>query len=532
MNRVAKLFFVVVCCLCFQISLSATSYTDAEYQDAFTSWMHDFSVSYDADEFQTRYSIFQANMDFVQTFNARGGHQVGLNRFAALSNAEFRAVYLPGLTRPSTRDVSVPEFSGEGMRVSRATSVDWRTSGAVTPIKDQGQCGSCWTFGSAGAIESTYKISTGTLVSLSEQNLLDCVTDSDGCSGGSPYYAFQYVVNNGGIDTEVGYPYTGTQATCAYSSTNKGADITAFSSVTATEAALQAAVTNQPCVVAIDAGLESFQLYASGIYNDSACLSDANDLDHAVVVVGFGTNSSGDYWIIKNSWGTTWGVAGYFYLARNAGNRCGVATNAYFPTRTSTSAATTAKSTTTATATTAKSTTTAAATTAKSTTSTTTTGKAATTAASSTTAKSTTTSGSTTGSSTTAYIYQDSLSTGWTITYSGTVSSISTCGTADSGSCGVSAVIGTSGQLIFSASSALSTSGHTNLYFSIKASVAGTYYVTFTTSYVVSIPVTTTWASYYVPLSSVGSPTSISSLSFQNEETAANTLYLDTIYLG
>jgi len=211
--------------------------------------------------------------------------------------------------------------------------VDWRNEGWVTPVKNQGQCGSCWSFSATGALEGQNFNKTGVLVSLSEQNLIDCSTENYGCNGGAPDYAFQYVESNGGIDTETAYPYTGQQGSCHYNAANSGAGCSGWTDLPSgdEDALLQAVATIGPISVAIDASSIMFQLYHSGIYQNPWCSS--TNLDHAVLDVGYGTNSNGQpYWLVKNSWGTGWGQQGYFMMARNDGNMCGIATSASYPT--------------------------------------------------------------------------------------------------------------------------------------------------------------------------------------------------------
>ncbi|EPS57605.1 cysteine proteinase, partial [Genlisea aurea] len=194
--------------------------------------------------------------------------------------------------------------------------------------------GSCWAFSAIGSVESINAIKTGKLISLSEQELVDCDTTDSGCSGGLMDNAFAFIIKNGGIDTESDYPYTAQDGTCNKVKLNtKVVTISGYVDVTPnSESALQAAVANQPVSVAIDAGGLSFQLYTSGIFN-GIC---ATLLDHGVVVVGYGTSSGQDYWIVRNSWGTSWGESGYIRMKRNVASKsgqCGIAIEPSYPTK-------------------------------------------------------------------------------------------------------------------------------------------------------------------------------------------------------
>jgi len=311
------------------VGLAAASFTEQQYQDTFTSWMHEHNRVYASHEFFHRYNAFRANMDFVEKWNAENSLTVlGLNNMADLTNEEYQNVYLG--TRINVEDyVPVQEEAF----IPAAATVDWRTSGAVTAIKDQGQCGSCWSFSSTGAIEGISKIKKGTLPNVSEQNLMDCSTSygNQGCNGGLMTSAFKYVVANKGIDTESSYPYTAKNGVCHFSTANVGATIASYGTVAAgSESGLVTAIARQPISVAIDASHNSFQLYKSGIYYEAACSSSR--LDHGVLAIGYGSDTTGDYYIVKNSWGTSWGTAGYINMARNRSNNCGIATQAAYPT--------------------------------------------------------------------------------------------------------------------------------------------------------------------------------------------------------
>ncbi|XP_018024660.1 procathepsin L [Hyalella azteca] len=213
-------------------------------------------------------------------------------------------------------------------------SVDWRQRGGVTEVKRQGACGSCWAFATTGAVEGLHFIQTGELVSLSEQNLLDCVNTPNvrGCNGGVMDDAFVYIKNNGGIDTEESYPYEGQKGECRYRPEYRAATDAGFEDLPdGDEAALQRAVAfNGPVAAGVDATHADFQFYSDGVYKNENCTKEF--LNHGVLVVGYGTTDEGeDFWLIKNSWGEEWGEGGYYRLARNANNMCGVTSEASFP---------------------------------------------------------------------------------------------------------------------------------------------------------------------------------------------------------
>jgi len=322
-------FIFVVLVLSFV--LSVCSLTEAEYRAAFADFRAQYGKTYLPSEVTHRYLVFKNNLDFINGWDAESrGFTVKMNKFGDLSSTEFASIY-NGLN--ITRVPKVVEIPTTKSEVGVA--IDWRTQGAVTGVKDQGQCGACWAFSSTGAIEAAFFQTEGTLVSLSEQNLIDCSTaqGNKGCNGGMMDYAFQYVIDNNGLDTEISYPYTATGPnTCKFDPTTVGGLISIFYDLpSGDENALAATVMQRPVSVAIDASDPSFRFYSSGIYYEPRCSS--SQLDHAVLVVGYGTNSSGvDYWIVKNSWGDKWGMLGYINMVRNRNNNCGIATAASYPT--------------------------------------------------------------------------------------------------------------------------------------------------------------------------------------------------------
>lgn len=267
-------------------------------------------------------------------------YKMALNKYGDMLPHEFKQT-LNGF-KPSLKlvksDGDNEDGSGatfiEPANVEIPNEVDWRTLGAVTPVKDQGHCGSCWSFSATGALEGQHFRKNNELVSLSEQNLIDCSKKfgNNGCNGGLMDLAFKYIKKNGGIDTEKTYPYKADDEKCHYKKANSGATDAGFVDIpSGDEKKLKAAIaTIGPCSVAIDASHESFQFYSEGVYYEPEC--SAEELDHGVLAVGYGTDEAGlDYWLIKNSWGESWGQKGYIKMARNKKNHCGVATQASYP---------------------------------------------------------------------------------------------------------------------------------------------------------------------------------------------------------
>ncbi|NP_001290530.1 oryzain alpha chain precursor [Elaeis guineensis] len=316
--------------------------SEEEMRILYEGWLAKHGRAYNAlGEKERRFEIFKDNVLFIDAHNAAAdaGHRsfrLGLNRFADMTNEEYRAVYLG--TRPAGHRrrarVGSDRYrynAGEDL----PESVDWRAKGAVAAVKDQGSCGSCWAFSTVAAVEGINKIVTGDLISLSEQELVDCDNGyNQGCNGGLMDYGFEFIINNGGIDTEEDYPYTARDGKCdQYRKNAKVVSIDGYEDVPVNdEKALQKAVANQPVSVAIEAGGREFQLYHSGIFTGRC----GTDLDHGVVAVGYGTENGKDYWIVRNSWGGDWGESGYIRMERNVNTstgKCGIAIEPSYPTK-------------------------------------------------------------------------------------------------------------------------------------------------------------------------------------------------------
>ncbi|XP_074581065.1 zingipain-2-like [Curcuma longa] len=313
---------------------------DEEVRMLYLEWRakyHPTEKDQDLDEY--RLEVFTENLRFVDDHNAaadRGEHtyRLGMNLFADLTNEEYRARFLMDLSGLRERDFSRKTSSRCLLREGDdlPDSIDWRKKGAVVAIKNQGPCGSCWAFSTIAAVEGINQIVTGNLISLSEQQLVDCNIDNYNCSGGWMSVALHYIVNNGGINSEENYPYTGKNDTC--NTTKENAHVVSIDSYqnvpSNDEKSLQKAVANQPVSVTVDAGGDDFKYYQSGIFTGSCNISTS----HAVTIVGYGTENGTDYWIVKNSWGEDWGESGYIRMERNiadSAGKCGIATHASYP---------------------------------------------------------------------------------------------------------------------------------------------------------------------------------------------------------
>jgi len=294
-----------------------------------------------------RFKIFAHHVKMIVKHNLEhdlglNTYRLGINRFAVLTNLEFREIFngfkhLKNL-RSQLTDIRRPYVPAPSYTTLPA-AIDWRDHGIVTPVKNQGQCGSCWSFSATGALEAYHARATGKLVSLSEQQLVDCSTNwgNNGCNGGLMDNAFKYVHDNDGLVDENAYPYRGQDnGACQFRRKSIATTCDGFVDIPeGNETALQEALAFQgPVSVAIDASLQSFQFYLTGVYSDVRCSSE--NLDHGVLAVGYGiandpVRGRQEYYIVKNSWSAAWGDQGYIKIARNKNNMCGISTAASYP---------------------------------------------------------------------------------------------------------------------------------------------------------------------------------------------------------
>merc|ERR1712038_175025 len=305
------------------------------------TWKVKYGKSYaSAMEEKFRMMIYMDNRDRITKHNksadkGQKSYYMSMNEYGDLLHSEFVALMngFKHSAHPARKSFGISKASTSSKVTENPPAVDWRDKGAVTPVKNQGQCGSCWAFSTTGSLEGQHYRKTGELLSLSEQNLVDCSHQfgNNGCNGGLMDNAFRYIKANGGVDTESSYPYEGHEDTCHFKRRDVGETDKGFVDIPAgSERALKKAVaTVGPVSVAIDASHESFQFYSHGVYDEPEC--DPEGLDHGVLVVGYGTYEGDDFWLVKNSWSEHWGLDGYIRMARNKDNQCGIASCASYP---------------------------------------------------------------------------------------------------------------------------------------------------------------------------------------------------------
>ncbi|XP_052656973.1 procathepsin L-like isoform X2 [Harpia harpyja] len=319
--------------------LGCTAAPDPALEEAWEGWKSLHAKEYPAETEATRREVWEKNLRRIQQHNweeTQGQHafRLAMNHYGDLTDEEFNQL-LNGFT-PVWREKPAPLFQASAA-LKTPVEVDWRAKGYVTPVKNQGHCGSCWAFSATGALEGLVFNRTGNLTVLSEQNLIDCSRKlgNNGCHGGYMTHAFQYVHDNGGLNSEHVYPYTAMDtSSCRYNPQDRAANCSAIWLVAqgSEEALEQAVVTVGPVSVAVDASSFHFHFYKSGIFSSMFCSQRVN---HGMLAVGYGTSQERgrnvSYWILKNSWSEVWGEQGYIRLLKGTDNQCGVANQASFP---------------------------------------------------------------------------------------------------------------------------------------------------------------------------------------------------------
>jgi len=283
----------------------------------FAAWAASFGKVYNGEtEYAAREQIYNQNVAKIEAHNSKAlSWSMDVNQFADLTEDEFVAEYTGLLDQPtSLSDVNLGTM--EEVAVTE-DAIDWTTKGAVNPIKNQGQCGSCWAFSTVGTLESAYQISTGKLYSLAEQQLVDCDRQDNGCSGGWPHTAYDGYFSGAGVCSEDSYTYTARDGTCQDSSCDvklPQGTVTGHKNVGQTSSGLKSALSQQPVSVTVNAG--QLQFAANGVVTGDC----QGQINHAVIAVGYGTDGQ-DYFKIRNSWGTSWGEQGYIRLAQEGGSQ-------------------------------------------------------------------------------------------------------------------------------------------------------------------------------------------------------------------
>ena len=292
-------------------------------REDFSTFEARYGKNYLASERAFRAKVFEYNMKWAEKINAEGHpYKVGATAFADMTNTEFVNSKMCGcMLKPTMPKPATPIME------PALEAIDWREKGAVTPVKNQRSCGSCWAFSATGALEGGNFVANGKLISLSEQQLVDCDPKSNGCGGGEMYYAFEYASKKG-MCTEEEYPYHAKDEDCKDDQCTVVVQNKGYEMVPANDGkALKAAVSKAPVSVGVEADSAVFQMYKSGVIDSTACGTSVN---HGILAVGY----TEEYWILKNSWGESWGDKGYLKIKYDAEGEgiCGINMDNCYPT--------------------------------------------------------------------------------------------------------------------------------------------------------------------------------------------------------
>lgn len=341
----------IVLFLCLLMVLETTKGLDIHDKDVesedslwelYERWRSHHTIARSFEEKANRFNVFKHNVRHIHETNKKEKpYKLKLNKFGDMTTEEFRRSYAGSNIKHHRMLKGERRATGKFMYANvnaLPTSVDWRKNGAVTPVKNQGQCGSCWAFSTVVAVEGINQIRTNELTSLSEQELVDCDTnENQGCSGGLMDLAFEFIKEKGGLTSEIVYPYQASDETCDKNKENAPVvSIDGHEDVPEnSEDDLMKAVAHQPVSVAIDAGSSDFQFYSEGVFTGRC----GTELNHGVAAVGYGTTiDRTKYWIVKNSWGEEWGEKGYIRMQRGIRHKeglCGIAMEASYPVKNS-----------------------------------------------------------------------------------------------------------------------------------------------------------------------------------------------------
>uniref|UniRef100_A0A7S3W976 Uncharacterized protein n=1 Tax=Strombidinopsis acuminata TaxID=141414 RepID=A0A7S3W976_9SPIT len=307
----------------FFATLACAAAASSDDTMRFWKWAIEHGRNYQSEEeLEHRFINFMRTEAEVDVLNSLGHDATyAVNTLSDYTKEEYRQMLGYVAEEEDAFEVyngETDDFYYEEDASDNSTSVDWRSKGAVTGVKNQGSCGSCWSFSSTGAMEGAHHKKTGKLVSLSEQQLVDCNTKSHGCNGGNQGSSFSYAESHP-LETESSYPYKGKDGSCKYDSSKGKVKVSNYSRVSSkSSSALKSAISNGPVAVTVEADKSVFQNYSSGV----VCSGCGTSLDHAVLAVGYGTENGKGYYLVKNSWGTRWGSSGYIKIGITDGAGC------------------------------------------------------------------------------------------------------------------------------------------------------------------------------------------------------------------